>query len=161
MIYLQPWTQACEEHSRGYCNFFLDFISTHCTSDHWQFKSSFPACSWSVSIPQVCCLKGFICEICKDEKVIFAFDVATCTQVCFYCPRPSFCIILEVALFLLLVGFSGWFLCILTCCFSLGWNGDVLGYSTKQLVYDLLGCLCVWHSWCLLTSCNVLVTIIL
>ena len=26
-------------------------------------------------------MKGFICEICKDEDVIFAFDVASCTQV--------------------------------------------------------------------------------
>eukprot|EP00117_Sycon_ciliatum_P040711 scpid30216/ scgid29869/ Pleckstrin homology domain-containing family M member 3 len=29
---------------------------------------------------EVCRMKGFICEICKDEDVIFAFDVASCTQ---------------------------------------------------------------------------------
>ena len=35
----------------------------------------------SLSYTQLCCQKGFFCEICNNPKIIYPFEVATTTQV--------------------------------------------------------------------------------
>ena len=87
--YIRGFSKSCESIRLTIkWNLFIIHIASPQTSfgvrlsriHFWNTREYIHVCC-SLSYTQLCCQKGFFCEICNNSKIIYPFEVVTTTQV--------------------------------------------------------------------------------